>query len=198
VSWRLARALQTLRAQVDAAHPDRSKRSDGTIGDAAHRNRTSDHNPNRNGVVQAWDVTHDPPRFDAHAFAEHLRTAGDPRIKYLISNRRIWNPSRAAGWRPYVGANPHTSHMHIAVSDSPARYDDASTWQLPTSPPPSKDWFSMASEADLRRIVREELDRRDTTLLANIAQAVWARLLGKGDNARTADFILRDVREKVG
>src|SRR5262245_17692709 len=42
--WRVARALERMRAQINAAFPQRSKDSDGTIGDAAHASRASDHN----------------------------------------------------------------------------------------------------------------------------------------------------------
>ena len=62
MAWRLARSLETLRAQINALSPNRSKASDGTIGDAAHSARTSDHNPDGGGVVRALDLTHDVGR----------------------------------------------------------------------------------------------------------------------------------------
>ncbi|MGQ0631817.1 MAG: LysM peptidoglycan-binding domain-containing protein [Sporichthyaceae bacterium] len=38
-------------------------------------------------------------------------------IMYIIWNNRIWAAYRAAdGWRPYTGADPHTSHMHLSFS----------------------------------------------------------------------------------
>lgn len=43
--WRAAEALRQLRRQVDAAFPGRVKANDGTVGDAAHQSRASDHNP---------------------------------------------------------------------------------------------------------------------------------------------------------
>jgi hypothetical protein len=36
-------------------------------------------------------------------------------IMYLIWNHRIWTASSHT-WRPYTGADPHTSHMHISLS----------------------------------------------------------------------------------
>ena len=45
MTWRLARSLETLRAQINRIAPNRSKVSDGTIGDAKHASRSSDHNP---------------------------------------------------------------------------------------------------------------------------------------------------------
>lgn len=124
---RLARSLESLRAQVNDCYPGRSKKSDGWIGDPAHAARTSDHNPNKAGVVTALDITHDPSGgLDAGKLAEILRASGDPRIKYIISNRRIANSGKP--WRKYTGSNPHTMHVHVSVVTSAKLYDDASDW----------------------------------------------------------------------
>ena len=137
MSWRLARSLERLRAQVNAAVPGRSKSSDGSIGDAAHASRTSDHNPyikdkNGVGVVRAIDITHDPNGgFDSYKFADYLRVKGDKRIRYIISNYRIANPGQP--WRPYKcppNKNPHDHHVHISVSESASLYDDDSDWDI--------------------------------------------------------------------
>lgn len=38
-------------------------------------------------------------------------------IMYIIWNRRIWGSAHAKdGWRPYAGANPHTTHVHFSFS----------------------------------------------------------------------------------
>lgn len=38
-------------------------------------------------------------------------------IGYVIWDRRIWSAwKRTAGWRPYDGADPHTTHMHLSWS----------------------------------------------------------------------------------
>ena len=135
MSWRLARSLEQLRKEVNAAAPRRSKRSDGSIGDAAHSRTASDHNPNAAGVVCAIDLTHDPDAgADMNALAEQLRTGGHPALKYLIWNRRIWSRARTGeGWRSYGGSNPHSSHMHVSVgvgSDgrSTGPYDNTTSW----------------------------------------------------------------------
>src|SRR3982751_2047098 len=105
MAYRLAKSLETLRSQVNARWPTRSKASDGWIGDTAHATRKSDHNPNAAGVVQAFDVTHDPKSgCDAYKLAETLRTARDPRIKYVISNGRMFSAKVSPWtWRPYSG-----------------------------------------------------------------------------------------------
>lgn len=134
MSWRVAFALDELRKQATLAWPNRSRISDGTIGDLAHQNRTSDHNPwvppPRGGVVTALDLTHDPANgADMHKLTEAVKN--DPRIKYVIWNRRIWNPSISASWRNYTGSNPHTSHAHFSVKATAALYDSRARWALP-------------------------------------------------------------------
>lgn len=136
MAWRLAKSLTKLRDQANELAPRRSKSADGTIGDAAHAKRTSDHNPwvrdGKQGVVTAIDLTHDPKGgFDAHAVAEHLRGQKDARIKYIISNRRIASTTGNWAWRKYGGSNPHVSHMHVSVSANKTHYDSMKPWPMP-------------------------------------------------------------------
>ena len=127
---RAAISLNTLLAQLDSLAPRRNKASDGWIGDTSHQNRTSDHNPwyppPHGGVVTARDFTHDPTHLRGQWVADTLVTHRDPRIKYIIWNRKIWTPG--AGWRAYTGQNPHTSHVHLSVVSSPL-CDSATPWQ---------------------------------------------------------------------
>lgn len=129
---RIAASLATLRDQINAKHPNRSKLSDGWIGDSAHAARASDHNPNGAGVVTALDITHDPDRGpDTWKLAEALRINKDPRIKYVISNGRIFSSVVSPWqWRPYTGANRHAHHVHVSVSSDPALYDLAASWKI--------------------------------------------------------------------
>ena len=131
-SWRVAISLESLRRQVNEMAPGRSTASDGTIGDQSHQIRNSDHNPNADGVVTAMDITHDPAHgVDAGAFAEMLRLSQDPRIKYIISNKRIASSKvQPWVWRPYTGANAHTRHFHVSVMADPKLYDDPRPWAL--------------------------------------------------------------------
>lgn len=119
MAWKLAGSLEQLRKQINALAPKRSKASDGTIGDAAHSARKSDHNPDTGGVVRAIDFTHDPKNgMDAEKLAAALIASKDPRIKYIIWNKRILagkNGPSAWKWRAYSGSNPHTKHIHISV-----------------------------------------------------------------------------------
>lgn len=141
--WRVAESLLKLRTQINAKFPGRSKASDGTIGDENHCPGTSDHCAHINdggvGVVSAMDITHDPAHgLDAGEVAEQLRLNQDPRIKYIISNRRIANfqpldGQPAFAWRPYTGANPHNKHFHVSVrpgKTGPSGYDTTTDWDL--------------------------------------------------------------------
>lgn len=141
--WRVAKSLETLRAQINAEFPNRAKHSDGTIGDAAHSSRSSDHNPwvrdGQTGVVTALDITHDPKNgVDAGALAEALLASRDDRIKYIISNRRICSGAMGPSawrWRPYNGANPHTKHLHLSVGSEKRVYDDTRKWDFSSYSP---------------------------------------------------------------
>lgn len=131
---RIAKSLDTLRSQVNAAFPNRRKSSDGWIGDTAHSARKSDHNPDANGVVHALDITHAPESgFDSYAFSDMLIRNKDPRISYVISNGRIAsgrNGPQPWVWRKYTGANKHDHHNHISVLSDPKYADDPAPWNL--------------------------------------------------------------------
>ena len=142
MAWRLARSLEKLRAQVNEKWPNRSKNSDGSVGDVSHSARASDHNPDDSGVVRAIDITHDPKGgFDSYAFADMLLKKQDRRVKYIISNRRIGSgPSgtQPGVWRKYTGKNPHDHHCHISVVPGAAG-DDTSQWDIDGSLAPAAD-----------------------------------------------------------
>lgn len=136
MAWRVAKSLLRLREQINAIAPERSKASDGTIGDAAHASRTSDHNPwvkdGNIGVVTAMDITHDILHgCDAQALVDALVNSRDPRIKYIIWNRKKIN-SRVQPWvwRNYTGVNPHTKHFHLSVRPEKSAYDSEESWQI--------------------------------------------------------------------
>lgn len=139
MAWRLAKSLDVLRKQINETYPKRNKSSDGTIGDAKHAASQSEHNPDRNGVVRALDITHDPAHgVHARQIADALVASRDPRILYIISNSQIVRSYPRSGskpwsWSPYFGANPHTKHFHISVSEDRLLYDKIALWSLPKS-----------------------------------------------------------------
>jgi hypothetical protein len=132
--WRVAGSLLTLRSQVDALYPGRSKVSDGTIGDAAHQAEVSDHNPDIFGIVRALDLTHDPEHgCDIGQLSDALAAARDPRVSYVIANRLIMSGPGGPSpwiWRNYGGSDPHTNHIHISVVGESIA-DLTTPWNLP-------------------------------------------------------------------
>lgn len=132
MSFRVAESLLKFRSQIDAMVPGRDRSNDGTIGDTSHQARKSDHNPNKDGVVTAIDITHDPAHgVNAGELAELLRLSKNSRIKYVISNRRIFSSQQEPWqWRPYNGPNAHTHHVHLSVVGDKALYDDTQPWPI--------------------------------------------------------------------
>lgn len=112
MAWFLNPALTRFRNEVNARWPRRDKTSDGTIGDTAHQGTNSDHNPDADGSVDAWDMDVDGVDVAAckRAFQAHEAA------HYWIHNDRIC--FRDEGWRPrsyaYAGPNRnrHTKHVH--------------------------------------------------------------------------------------
>lgn len=157
MQWRLAESLVVLRDQLNQLYPNRSKLSDGTIGDAAHAASVSDHNPNSDGVVTAFDGTHDPAHgIDIAVLAETLRVHRDPRIKYVIANRRIFAGNDGPSpwvWRNYTGTDPHTNHLHLSVLARLA--DSTRPWAISPSITQEEPDMTPAQEAKLDEAVRQ-------------------------------------------
>ena len=167
MAWQLAKALERLRAQINAVSPSRSKVSDGSIGDEAHASRNSDHNPwikqGSVGIVSAIDVTHDPANGVDGAILSRSLIA-DPRVKYVIFARQIWK-ARTGQWEPYVrkpgqkSYNPHDHHVHISIQ--PEAIDDISSWPWPTTSAPSvKPVLKTGSSGQDVRVLQDQLRAR--------------------------------------
>lgn len=113
-----APACKTVLAEATAIAPNRSKASDGICASPKHTqaNPTSDH---ENG--DAVDLTHDPAHgCNVDLFFAHIVKRRDPRVKYLIWNKRICRSYDKPGipawtWAPYSGSNPHDKHGHISI-----------------------------------------------------------------------------------
>lgn len=121
--WYVAPALDTLRDEINRAHPGRDRSSDGAIGDAAHAARKSDHNPDpKTGVVRARDF--DVDGIPVRELLTELER--DDRTGLLIYDHRYW--TRGHGWRPYTGINPHTGHFHISVRPGTQYENDTRPW----------------------------------------------------------------------
>jgi len=123
MSWKLCKAGQQLRQQVDDSYPDRDRASDGVLGDSRHASRPSDHNPDAEGIVRAVDIDRDlsgrkKPDLMPD-LTDQLRLCGkrgDKRISYIIFDGRIASSKKSWAWRPYDGANKHNHHCHISFT----------------------------------------------------------------------------------
>lgn len=167
MGWRNCAASFRLAEEVNRRWPNRSRVSDGTIGDTAHQSRSaaSDHNPfivlRGEGIVRARDIT--AAGIDAPWLAEYLRKrgqVGDPRLThggYIIFNRRITSPD-FKGWKVYTGSNPHTAHVHVSFSRLPAGFDSTADWGIaplaaPTPTPRLEDPLMALSDAEQRELL---------------------------------------------
>jgi peptidoglycan hydrolase-like protein with peptidoglycan-binding domain len=121
IPWYAAPSLVTLRKEVDARWPGRSRASDGVIGDARHAARTNSHNPvgagggpavGTRGAVHAIDIT--ATGIDVQAVLAAV--VGDARVWYVIHDGLIW--SRTTGWAPVAHqGDPHTTHIHVNLRE---------------------------------------------------------------------------------
>lgn len=83
----------------------------GAWGEASHQSRQSDHNT---GDAQDYGI---PDEETANNLISDLQTnAEKDKVKYIIYNKKIWNPSISNEWRPYTGSNPHTDHVHVSYN----------------------------------------------------------------------------------
>jgi hypothetical protein len=157
MAWRVAKCLDVLRQQLNAAYPSRSKATDGTRASDEHRARSpnSDHNEklvNGEWVVHAMDITHDPgDGLDCQQLFDNLIASKDRRIKYAIWNRQISNPT-VQDWKKRPAAN-HEGHLHLSVYDDPHLADDTTPWDV----------FD-----DVVDVPREPVGRRFTDITATV------------------------------
>jgi hypothetical protein len=134
MSWVLAPALVQLRSQINAAWPKRDKSLDGTVGDAAHAARKSEHNPNRDpkddvpdGYVTAMDI--DKDGIPANQIVKML--IADSRTWYVIHKGTIWSRTYGFKARKYTGANAHNGHIHVSLVQSKAACNSKKAYKLP-------------------------------------------------------------------
>lgn len=128
VDWYVDGGLQVLIDEEKAIHPGIVI---GTIGDAAHQNENSDHNPEADGSVDAADfmIGSHFTEANAYAFTAALVQNRDRRIAYIIWQRKIISSTvQPWVWRDYKGSDPHTGHVHVSVNDN--HENDKSTWDL--------------------------------------------------------------------
>jgi hypothetical protein len=168
MAWYLNRALTGFRAAVNAAYPNRDKASDGTIGDRVHQATRSDHNPDPDESVDAFDMDVDLRSGNDAEAIEKLKRVFEqhPSSSYWIHNDQI--ALRSEGWRrksyAYAGPgrNKHDRHVHWNTRES--HENSTVPWILEDDMP--------LTEADVKRVASavhgQKLGKSQTTIGAAI------------------------------
>jgi len=139
-SWRLAKSLVVLTSEIEYEYPDTTV---WDIGDAAHQDDWSDHNPNECcDVVCGVDVLPDRG-LDLPKFVHHLVTNPHPNLRYVIFNRKIYQRKYNFEPRDYNGKNAHKGHAHVSVGNGPdgrstRDYDSTASWEIDDLGKPAK------------------------------------------------------------
>jgi hypothetical protein len=135
-SWYVDEGLQTLINEWKRKFPHAVV---GTIGDTAHQNEDSEHNPEPQGPLPGQDkgevdagdfmIGNGVTKADLQELRDDLVAHRDGRLWYVIWDHHITS-STTQPWveRTYHGSDPHTNHVHVSVND---KYDDnESEWNL--------------------------------------------------------------------
>src|SRR4051812_16060348 len=186
-SWVLIPCLKSLFTEFDRIAPSRDKASDGSIGDTAHSQTSSDHNPDETGTVpihdadkvnevHAIDVDNNLNESDlsmekvVQFILSRCRTGRESRLRYIIYNRRIWSASSDWVQKTYTGPSAHTEHAHFSASYTTSLEASTASWHLEDIPvaltAADKTWVQQT-------IVKAIEDQRD-----DIANDVWREKLG--------------------
>lgn len=186
MAWVLIPCLKVLFAEFDRIAPNRSRVSDGSIGDGEHSQHLSDHNPDETGKVpihdadhinevHAIDVTTNLNESDLtmekcvqHILSYCRRSSSDPlnedRLRYIIFNRRIW---KAPNWveEVYTGtSDPHTGHAHFSAEYITSLESKTTTWHLEEIPvaltAADKNWIlaNTTSADEIRALMADAVD----------------------------------------
>lgn len=128
----LSQCLVVGRNEINIVWPNRSKASDGWIGDAAHQAEgwpASKHEPNPRGFVHAIDVTW--PGIDVARVIAVFQTL--PHAYLWIFNGQI--ALKRDGWvrRHYTGTSQHKEHIHLEDDSTVDAEHDSRPWGLTTT-----------------------------------------------------------------
>lgn len=185
--WRVAHSIKTFGDHITELRGHAvSYLVDGTLGNLEHSNRTSDHNPDENGIVRALDFFEHKPGF-VDEIAEALRASKDERLKYFIHSGEMFASYTLPGkpaweWREYTGPNAHKDHGHLSVVAT-AIADQDHEWEVDMSSP--KDW----TEAD-KKIVAD-------IVFGNSVAAQFGGLEGSPNRKPLTVHIL-DIKSALG
>ena len=119
---KLCKAGVQLREQFDDCYSDRTRSSDGWLGDSRHATRKSDHNPDGEGWVRAIDISRnlsgksEPDLMPDVADQLRILAKTDRRISYIIFDGKIASSKSFWRFRKYKGINQHRTHIHISFT----------------------------------------------------------------------------------
>lgn len=202
----LVPALAALRNEFNLISPGRDKGADGWIGDEAHKERTSDHNPDSAGRVLAVDIDSSGPWPDRTWFDLAVRRlvddqgAGrDARLEYVIWNRRIASHDRGWVWREYTGSNdPHTNHAHFSARHDHTGNNSSAPWGLQKGPDmPLGDDLIKITEDTAAEIGNKAGASVSAATLLQLAVIFAARGDDKAELARRAAAAAADDIEQI-
>lgn len=184
-NWSLAYCLRELEKEANALAPNRSKASDGSIGDAAHASRTSAHNPDADGWVCALDLTHDPANgFDARhiadTIAERIVDGHETRVAGIgdwnvTTGRERWFALRNGVWSwrdADLHGGSHITHIHLEVKHSDSARNPTDPWEIDVA-------LSTADKAWIKSLIQDSEARTQTRIqdaearTATRVKAVW-------------------------
>jgi hypothetical protein len=177
--WVLIPCLKALFAEFNRLAPSRGKAGDGSIGDTAHQQTVSDHNPDETGSVpihdadkinevHAIDVDNNLNESDLsmERVVQHVlgrcRAGTEKRLRYVIYNRRIWSASADWVQKSYPGASPHTEHAHFSASYDKNLEASTASWRLEDIPvaltAADKTWITNTIVAQTQKAIAARLD----------------------------------------
>jgi hypothetical protein len=143
MAWVLTVNLTALRSAFRSRFPNSTTLQDGTIGDTAHQQSTSGHNPDdtpgsrseysdadTKPEVRALDKDSrlNSPTVDMQGVINAiLATPADrDRLAYIIFNGYIWRKRNGGKRETYTGSDKHRTHAHF--SGDPAHDESGAPW----------------------------------------------------------------------
>lgn len=141
MAWVNSKNAEALKDSVQAKYP--GTQVIYTVGDLAHQEGSSDHNPDDDSrydtdqtdsdklqEVRAVDIMVNSAfsAAQASAFVAILLKNCKPRIYYIIYNKKMYHSKRGFKAEAYSGKDPHTNHVH--VSTLAAQDNNSTPWNL--------------------------------------------------------------------